>query len=262
MRVTKLLVGLLIALHVFLPFHVLAKVPPIPDEDGYVFDYSDVLSEDVINRLNNNSRALEEATGAQIVILTIDTIGNMEPAEFGTKVIREWGIGKEGLNNGVLIYTTTKQGEGKNDVWISVGQGLEGALPDGKLGRYIDEYMLSHLSDGDFDYAFESVYRVIYDDVSAEYGWENENYEEVTLKEMLPFLILLGIIIIIIIYILFKYGKNNSDDDFGGSGGSRSRRWTVGGHIGGNSFGSGGGSSGGFSGGGGSSGGGGAGRNF
>ena len=262
MRVTKSLLGLLIALHIFLPFQVLAKVPPIPDEEGYVFDYSDVLSEDVIMRLNKNSHALEQATGAQIVILTVDTIGKMEPADFGTKVIREWGIGEKGLNNGVLIFTTTRQGEGKNDVWISVGQGLEGALPDGKLGRYIDEYMLSYLSEGDFDYAFESIYRVIYDDVSAEYGWENENYEEVTLKDLLPFLILFGIILIIVIYILLKYGKNNSDDDFGGGGGSRSRGWAVGGHIGGNGFGSGGGSRGGFSGGGGSSGGGGAGRSF
>ena len=260
MRVIKLLLGLFIALHVFLPFRIFAEVPPIPDEEGYVFDYSNVLSEDVKERLNNNSRALDEATGAQIVVLTVDTIGRMEPAEFGTKVIREWGIGEQGKNNGVLIYITTEQGEGENDVWISVGQGLEGALPDGKLGRYIDEYMLDYLLEGDFDTAFESVYRVIYDDVSVEYGWENENYEEVTLKDLLPFLIPFAIILIIVIYILIKYGKNDSDD-YGG-GGSKGRRWTFGGSIGHNDFGSGSGSSGGFSGGGGSSGGGGAGRNF
>lgn len=260
MRIAKLLLLFIVVLHIALPFHVMAEVPPIPDEEGYVFDYSNVLSEKVKERLNNNSRALDEETGAQIVVLTIDTIGNMEPADFGTKVIREWGIGEQGKNNGVLIYITTGQGKGENDVWISVGQGLEGALPDGKLGRYIDEYMFESLEAGEFDNAFESIYRVIYDDVSLEYGWENENYEEVTLKDLLPFLIPFAIILIIVIYILLKYGKNDSDD-YGGGGGRRGK-WTFGGNIGDRSFGTGGGSSGGFSGGGGSSGGGGAGRNF
>ncbi len=240
MRVAKSLLALLIALHVFLPFQVIAKVPPIPNEEGYVFDYSNVLSKEVKERLNNNSQALEKATGAQIVVLTVDTIGKMEPADFGTKVIREWGIGKEGLNNGVLIYITTQQGEGKNDVWISVGQGLEGALPDGKLGRYIDDYMLSYLSEGDFDYAFESVYRVIYDDVSAEYGWTNEEYleQELTLVDWLVIIFSILFFVTVLILVL-KYGKSDADH-----------------------FDSGGGTSGGFRGGGGSSGGGGAGRNF
>ena len=245
MRVTKLLLGLLIALHVFLPFQVLAKVPPIPDEDGYVFDYSDVLSEETIDRLNANSRALEDATGAQIVLLTVDTIGKMEPSAFGTKVIREWGIGDKDLNNGVLIYTTTEQGEGKNDVWISVGQGLEGALPDGKLGRYIDEYMLDYLTSGDFDNAFESVYRVIYDDVSAEYGWENENYLEYELSwKDWAFIIFFIVFFVTVGFIVLKYGKRDSEYGRYGSHGSDGS------------------SGGGFSGGGGSSGGGGAGRNF
>ena len=248
MRVIKSLFGLLIALHVFFPFQVFAEVPPIPDEEGYVFDYSDVLSKETIERLNKNSRALDEATGAQIVILTVDTIGRMEPGEFGTKVIREWGIGDRELNNGLLIYVTTEQGEGNNDVWISVGQGLQGVLPDGKVGRYIDDYMLSHLQEGAFDFAFENIYQVIYEDVSAEYGWTNENYLEYELSwKDWAFIIIFLIFFVTIGFIVLKYGKRGDHYDGNVS------------HDSGDSVGSGGG---GFSGGGGSSDGGGAGRSF
>lgn len=70
------------------------------------------------------------------------------------------GIGQAGVNNGMLIYTTTAQGEGNNDVWISIGQGLGGEFPDGKLGRMIDYYMMDALIDGDYTAAFEEILTV------------------------------------------------------------------------------------------------------
>ena len=82
---------IIILLSVFainVPF-IHAEVPPVPTEDAFVFDYSNVLDDELEQVLERNSQALDDATGVQIVILTIDTIGNMEAYEFGTQLIRQ-----------------------------------------------------------------------------------------------------------------------------------------------------------------------------
>lgn len=178
--------------------------------------------------------------------MTIDTIGDMEAFEFGTQVIRTWGIGQASVNNGMLIYTTTAQGEGNNDVWISVGQGLGEQFLDGKLGRMIDYYMLGSLMEGDFTTAFEEILAVTRQEMLGEI--EDADPGEASL---------VGTLIIVLIVLLF-FGivfliarKVNKNKQF-----LRDRGWTVSSGSGSNSSNS----NDGF--GGGNSDGGGAGRNF
>ncbi|MFX5602861.1 TPM domain-containing protein, partial [Acinetobacter baumannii] len=49
-----------------------------------------------------------------------------EIAEYANKLFREWGIGNKKTNNGVLILAAIDD----RKVWIEVGYGLEGAIPD------------------------------------------------------------------------------------------------------------------------------------
>lgn len=228
---------------------VRAEVPPVPNEDAFVFDYANVLDDELEQVLERNSQALDDATGVQIVVLTIDTIGDMEPYEFGTQLIRQWGIGQAGENNGMLIYTTTEQGEGNNDVWVSVGQGLEGLFPDGKIGRYIDDYMIPYLQEGDFNTAFEYMYQNVYQDISEQYNWQNDDYESLYVEQGG----IVDVIIFVVVFFIIIYFIIRSNRRGGGGGGG----FYSGGYYGGSSSGGGG-----FGGGGGSSGGGGAGRSF
>ncbi|MGM9950589.1 MAG: TPM domain-containing protein [Lysinibacillus sp.] len=244
--VTIRIVSLNLIFLLLLPTAAFAAIPPKPAYNSYVYDYADVLDDAVEQRMVQVLQQLENSTANEVVVMTIDTIGDLDAFAFGTQVIREWGIGQAERNNGMLIFATTEQGTGGNDVWISVGQGLEGDYPDGKIGGMIDAYMLPYLQQGDYTSAFANIINVLYEDMGGE-----------ATDEPLPtgggggfglgFLIML-----LILYFMFS--------GFGGGGGRRGpRRYYVGGFGGGFRGGSGGGF-GGFGGGG--SAGGGAGRRF
>lgn len=242
------------------PFQTFASVIPAkPNFNSYVYDYGNVISDEVEQELIQAAKALEGSTGNVVVMMTLETIGELEPYEFGTETMRAWGIGDAATDNGMLIFATTAQGPGQNDIWISVGDGLEGDYPDGKLGSMIDTYMMPHLANGDYTNAFANIFSIFYDEMGGEAGGADLLRPINDTDEGFP----IGIIIlIIIIYLsLSKFGG-------GGPGGRRTtarRAYRSGGFPTGfgGGFGGGGGSSGGFGGfGGGGSSGGGAGRNF
>ncbi|WP_244887292.1 TPM domain-containing protein [Lysinibacillus odysseyi] len=226
-----------------------AEIPSKPAYNNYVYDYGNVLEDDVEKQMVQVLQQLEKSTSNEVVVMTIDTIGDLDAFEFGTRMMREWGIGQKEKNNGMLIFATTEQGTGKNDVWISVGQGLEGDYPDGKIGRMIDTYMKPYLGQGDYTSAFANIINVL----NKEMGGQATDTPLPTEDEEgggFGFGIL---ILILILYFIFS--------GFGGGGGGRRgpRRYYVGG-FGGGGFGGSGGGFGGFGGGG--SAGGGAGRKF
>lgn len=252
----RFLVSLIICMLV-LPFAAMAKVPDKPAYNSYVYDSANVISDDMEQKLIQAAKALEGSTGNVIVMMTIDTIGDLEAYEFGTEVIRRWGIGDKKLNNGMLIFATTDQGPGKNDVWISVGDGLEGDYPDGLLGSMIDTYMMPYLENGDYTNAFANIFSAFYEKMGGEAG--GADLVKPVDDDDGDWVIAVIIFIVIIYLSLSKFGG-------GGPGGRRrtARRIYRAGGFSSGSFGGGRSrSSGGFGGfGGGSSSGGGAGRKF
>ena len=247
----------LFILLIVMPLQAFAAIPQKPAYNSYVYDYGNVINDDVEQNLIQAAKALEDSTGNVIVMMTIDTIGELAPYEFGTETIRTWGIGDANLDNGMLIFATTGQGAGNNDIWISVGDGLEGDYPDGLLGSMIDTYMVPYLKNGDYTDAFANIFSRFYEEMGGEAGGTNL-VKPVSNDEGGGISIWFIILIIILYVIITKFG--------GGGPGKRRRTarrvYRSGGFPGG--FGGGfGGSSGGFGGfGGGGSSGGGAGRKF
>lgn len=228
---------------------------PTPMKNTYIHDFANAISSSVKEELNHYSEQLDKGTGAEIMIVTVDMINGEEPKMYATKMIRSWGIGDAKKNNGVLILATFGQGEGKNDVVIAVGQGLEGALPDGKLGRILDTAFYPNASAGDIDKAFKATYAEVFQTVAKEYNWNGEMPKNTADNEEMPtWMVILIVIIVLVVYTFISNGR-------GGGPRSGRRGGFPGGFPGG--FGGGGSRGGGFGGfGGGSSAGGGASRKF
>ncbi|MFJ7731928.1 TPM domain-containing protein [Lysinibacillus sp. NPDC097231] len=241
-----------------LSINIVDAAMPKPMKNTYVHDFANVLSPSVKEELNHYSEQLDKGTGAEIMVVTVDTINGQEPKMYATKMIRSWGIGDAEKNNGVLILATFGQGKGNNDVVIAVGQGLEGALPDGKLGRILDSAFNPNADAGDIDKAFKATYTEVFQTVAQEYNWDGETPTNTAEDEGMPtWMIILLAIIILVLYSFMSNGK--------GSGPRGPRSGGRGGYPGGFGGGFGGGRSGGsgFGGfGGGSSAGGGASRKF
>lgn len=242
----RCIIQMIIVCSVLLFFSNLAEATmPSPMKNTYIHDFANVLSVNVKEELNHYSEQLDQGTGAEIMVVTVDSLHGQEPKMYATKLIRSWGIGDKEKNNGVLILATFGQGEGNNDVVIAVGQGLEGVLPDGKLGRILDNAFYPSASTGNLDQAFQATYSEVFRAVAQEYNWSGDLPAQSKEEDDIPtWLFILIIIVVIIIYSFFsKGGGGPRSGGYGGYpgsfGGGHSSRGGFGGFGGGSSAGGG-----------------------
>ncbi len=113
----------------------------------WVADPSHHLRDSTIALLNAEIGALERQTGAEITVVVVDSTAGLEPFDFALAIHRGWGVGKTGRDNGVVLLWVPTQ----RAVQISVGYGLEGAIPDRRAGRIRDEEIFPAFRRGEFD---------------------------------------------------------------------------------------------------------------
>ena len=237
---------------------------PEPTEEFFVNDFANVLSKNDAEAIFSAGVALDAAvakrlgkeTGAQVVAVTVKTTEGEDPSDYALRLGREWGVGDKDDNNGVVILLATEDRE----VFVSVGYGLEGALPDSKVGRLIDNYGYDYFAENEFSAGMKSLYTAVIREVYAEYDLdipENISAIQKYSPDVDPTDVGISwLIIALIVIICFIYSWSHGlFIPFGIIGRG------FGGFFGGDNSGRGGGF-GGFSGGGGSFGGGGAGRGF
>lgn len=230
---------------------------PEPTDNFYVNDFADVMTDSDESEFLSRAVALEKATTAQVVIATVEDLGGDEPYEYATELGRQWGVGNDETDNGVLILFARDDRE----IFIAVGYGLEGALPDSKTGRIIDVYGLEDLRNDNFSKGILSIGKALINEVYIEYGLQpEEGYVNIdNIQEEIIDPAEVGVswaVLIVILIILMLLSRRRGGIIF-------FPMFHGGGFHGGGGFHSGGGfSGGGFSGGGGSFGGGGAGRGF
>ncbi|MCQ2511135.1 MAG: TPM domain-containing protein [Lachnospiraceae bacterium] len=163
-----------VALLFTLLFMVLQAVPaaaaniPKPTDAFYVNDFSDLLLYDTKEYIVGTNEELYEKTGAQIVVVTVDSLEGTSIEEYSTELFRSYGIGDAKKNNGVLLLVA------KNDreVRIEVGYGMEGAINDAKAGRILDQYVIPYLADEKWNIGIKNGYAEILKEVCREYGVE------------------------------------------------------------------------------------------
>jgi uncharacterized protein len=94
---------------------------------SWVTDQANRLSQTTENRINDQLTQLERDTGVEVAVVTIPNLAPEPTIEaYATKLFNRWGIGKRGLNNGVLFLWAP----GDRKVRIEVGTGLQGKIPD------------------------------------------------------------------------------------------------------------------------------------
>lgn len=258
-------IPVLLLLLLMIPGTVQAAEFPELTDDIYIQDIAGVLSEEQEAELKSLGAGLEDATTAQIAVMVVESLEGEPIESYANEALRHYGVGSAEENNGVLVVLSMTDRE----IYIEIGYGLEGALPDGKVGRILDDYAVPYLREDQPDEAILNTYQALYNEVAAEYGWGGEAASPQPLNEVTPgsgegeggfMQPIVTFLIVLVLLFLFTGG--------GGGRGRRGRGRTMrrGGFFGPGSFGGGfGGGSGGGGfrgGGGGSSGGGGAGRGF
>lgn len=138
--VAGLLAGLLFALA---PAFAQPAIPPVT---AHVMDTTGTLDAEQRRQLENKLTALEQARGAQLVVLLVATTQPEDIASYANRVANTWKLGRKEIGDGVLLIVA------KNDrkVRIEVAKTLEGAIPDLAAKRVIDEVITPRFKQGDF----------------------------------------------------------------------------------------------------------------
>lgn len=140
---------------------------PEPTERFFVNDYADVMTDEDEQAVYEAGVALYEATEAQIVLLTVDDIGGQSLEDYSLHIARDWGLGDEEKDNGILLLFTVDGPHSR----IEVGYGLEGAVNDSKAGRILDTYLVPWYEDEDaWSKQLADTYKAILNEVYFEYG--------------------------------------------------------------------------------------------
>jgi len=119
----------------------------VPYLSGRVVDNAEILKSATRERVSAVLKAHEQATGNQIAVLTVPTIGNEAIEEYASEVFAAWKLGQKGKDNGVLLLIAPKD----RKLRIEVGYGLEGTLTDAVASRIIRNVITPQFKSGDFD---------------------------------------------------------------------------------------------------------------
>lgn len=212
-----------------------------------VNDYTQTLSQNQIDQLEQKLVAFNDSTTTQIAVVLIKSLEGYDVADYGVRLAESWGIGGAKNNNGVLLLVSL----GDRKVTIQTGYGVEGALPDAITKRIIEREITPNFKTGDYFAGLDEGTSAIISYTKGEYK------NDAPKKKRKESGIGIGFIIIMIIIILIAIKKGGGGSEVIGGRGSASPFWwlLMGSQLGrGNS-----GGFGGFSGGGGGFGGGGGG---
>jgi len=120
---------------------------PRQARSGWVTDAAGVLSPGAEASIDSIAASLQRATGHELALVTVRDAGGMTPKEFATTLFNAWGIGQAGRDDGVLVLIATDV----HRIEVETGYGAEAVLPDGRVGRILDEFVVPHLREGDWD---------------------------------------------------------------------------------------------------------------
>lgn len=123
--------ALILTLSVFAAIEV-----PEPTDCFYVNDFANVLSEETVEYVAARAEFLEDKTGAQMVVVTVESTYDASSENYAYTLYNNWGIGDKAGNGFLLLLVMDRLG-----YWMMTGEAAESYLP---------AYELQQIADGDF----------------------------------------------------------------------------------------------------------------
>ena len=120
--------------------------------------------------LEQRLRSFNDSTGNQIVVLIIDDLLGYEDWEYATEIGQKWGVGQKDKDNGIVFLIKPTGGQGERKTFISVGEGLEGAIPDALTGQIINYEVIPYFKEGEFSAGVNKGVTVLIDLANGEYS--------------------------------------------------------------------------------------------
>ena len=190
----------------------IASAAEFPASEGYVSDFAGVLTDAA--GMEQVLRAYEENTTVEIAVVTISEL----PADhtiysYAEGMFQEWGIGKRGEDNGLLILIV-KDGQPGGRLKIEVGYGLQGYITGAESGRMLDA-ALPYYEAGDYQTAVEVILGGVSEQLES-YTPSGTAPEETDLEVTVALVIIGGFLVFMIVIVAWAViGARDSCDHCG-----------------------------------------------
>jgi uncharacterized protein len=135
------------------------------EPEGYISDFARVIDAPTRAALEQYCTRVEALTGAQIAVITINTLEGEPIEDVASDIFRKWGIGKKGKDEGILLLLATQD----RRMRLEVGYGLEPVIPDGFAGDVL-RAMRPGLRDSRYGEAVTEALNVIGSRIAREKG--------------------------------------------------------------------------------------------
>lgn len=235
------------------------RIPPKPDR--YFNDYAGVVSQAAALRFNEQLAQFERETSNQVLVAVYRKMeSDSDIADYTQRVAQAWKVGQADKRNGAVLFVFIDE----RKMFIQVGYGLEGALPDITAFEITERHIKPQFKAGKYEAGLATGIDLICKAIRGEYKGSGNTVSERASRQQesggCSALVLVIALIIVLMIIRRRrrsgYGYSTWGGPFIGGWSSGGGGWSSGGGGGG------GGSFSGFSGGGGSFGGGGAGSSW
>ncbi len=177
-------------------------IPKAPDPPRLVVDHAGILSPDQQAALERKLVSFNDTTSNQILIFITEDLFGYDISELANRIGEEWGVGQAEFDNGVVIIIKPKTRSENGLAWISVGYGLEGAIPDITSGKIIDHEMVPHFRNNDYYSGLDAATNVLMALAAGEYT--SDEYAKSAVKDFWPAPFIIFIVLFVIIMLRKK----------------------------------------------------------
>ncbi len=120
-------------------------MPPKPAQ--WFNDYAAVVPSDTVSQLNAKLQQFERDTSNQVVVAVWrDMQTDSSVQDYTFRIFQQWKLGQRDKNNGIGLFVFINA----RKMFIQVGYGLEGAVPDAIAKRIIEDEITPKFKTGDY----------------------------------------------------------------------------------------------------------------
>lgn len=145
---------------------------------GHVSDHAQALAPQSRASLEQILQSVNQQLGVEFAIVTLRDLEGEDPSDYANRLYEAWGIGNRETNRGILLLDMIGA-PGQSFVRVEVGYGLEGILPDGRVGSILDRDVIPHLRGGQRDVAYAAAVLALMRPVLAETGRDPAQLEQI-----------------------------------------------------------------------------------
>lgn len=187
-------------------------IPQRPEPQRLVNDFAGLFQPTQREGLEHMLVEFDDTTSNQIAVITTLDLEGYDAADYATRIGLEWQVGSARFDNGIVIVVKPKTRDSSGKVFIAVGYGLEGAIPDAYVKRIVNDVMIPHFMNDDYYSGVEEACRILMKLASGEISELRETEDEDHILISIAFFIL-----VLFVFITIIASKN--DNNGKGNGG-------------------------------------------